>query len=104
MMHSRGKGRHTDTSADEQNSFILEEVLTSTSERTVNHNSGQNTVDRGIGGSANNLSASCSSLFPIFGVEIAPHSFGQRTGEVTHNTNVDRDVILFWRAGEGLGS
>lgn len=88
----RSERSNTDTSADEQDSFIFEKVFRSTTEWAVNHDTRESPVQRRIGVSADDGTA---TLFLFFCIEIATNGFGKCGGEVTNHTNMNRDVVFF---------
>ncbi len=59
----RGKRRDTNTSTNKEDSFIIQEVLTSTSKWPVNHDTRESAVDRWIRVCAYNLTAGRRLIF-----------------------------------------
>lgn len=105
-MDSRSKRSHTDTSADEQHGFVLQEVLASTAERSIDHDTRKSAVQRRVRRSADNLAtwanvafASLTAFVALLG-EVTAECLGKSSGKVTSDTNVDGDVVLLGSAGE----
>ena len=97
VLEDRGERRHTDTSTDEQNGLIVEEVLGRGAEGTVNHDTREHAVNRGVSGGADNLAAGVLLALAL-PLEVTADSLSKRTREVTDDTDVDRDVVLLGRA------
>lgn len=93
---SRGEWCDADTCADEENSLVAQEVLTSTAERPVDHDPRKYPVQTwGYDLAARILAVFLAALL-LF--KVAANSPGKRASEVTNNTNVDRNVIFLWCA------
>ena len=96
MLENRRERRHTDTSTNEQDSLVVEEVLGRGAKRTVDHDTRQNAVHGRVRSRADDLAARIL-LALAFPVEVAADSFGERPREVTDDTNVDGDVVFLGR-------
>lgn len=90
----RSKRSDTNTSADQEHCLILEEVLTSASERTIDHDPGQNLVDGRDDDTPLLLSL-------VLGIEIASARLGKSRGKVPNDPDVYAQVVLFGSGGEG---
>ena len=88
-MYVRSKWRNTDTSTNEKYGLIVQEVLRSRAEGTINHDTGKNAVD----GRRNDL-ADITLFTLLLLVEIATNSLGESASEITHDTNMDGNVIF----------
>ena len=88
-LHLRREWRNTDTSADEQHSFIVQEVLASAAEGPVDHNTGKHAVDRW----RNDLTPDIL-LAAFLLLKVAADGLCKSTSEVTNNPNVDGDVVF----------
>ena len=72
----------------------VEEVLGRRTERTVDHDTGENAVDRGVRGGADDLAARAVlfALAPLF--KVAANSLREGASEVTDDTDVDGNVVF----------
>ena len=93
MRYVRGERCDADTRADQQDGLVVQEVLTGTAERTVDHDTRKNAVERRVGGSTDDL-ALAALLTLILLVKVAATRLGQSLGEVTDDTNVNGDVVF----------
>lgn len=93
-LQDRRERRDTDTSTDEEDGLIVQEVLGRRAEGTVNHDTGEDTVDGRVRRSANNLAAGLALFAPTLLPEVTADSRGKRTSEVTGDTDVDGDIVL----------
>ena len=87
-LEDAGEGGDTNTGADEDSDLVLEDVLRGGTKGPVNHDAGQ-----GGGGGA-----------VVVLLELAAEPLGEGGGEVTHNADVNADVVLLrgGRDGEGM--
>ena len=90
----RSKRSDTDTSTDQEDRLILQEILTGASERTVDHDSGQNLADR-----RDNETSLLLGL--VLGIEITSARLGESSSEVSDNPDVYAQVIFLGGGGEG---
>lgn len=81
--------RDADTGADEEHGLVVQEVLGRGAEGTVDHDTGEDTVDRRVGRSADDLAASLVLLALALLFEVATDSLGEGRSEVTNDTDVD---------------
>jgi len=94
-----GERCYSDAGADEENGFVVEEVLGCGTEGAVDHDTRKDLVEGRIGLGAYNL-GSVAARFLVFFPEVASESFGEGFGEVADDADVDRDVVLFGCGGE----
>lgn len=101
-LENRGERRNTDTSTDEHGNLVLEHILRCRAERSVDVNAGKDTtksrVDIAVVAVDSHHVGSSGLL-----VELAAQRLSQRTGEVTHHTDVDGNVVLLGSTGQGEG-
>ncbi len=98
-LEDRRERRDTDTGTDEENRLVVQEVLGRGAERTIDHHTGENTVDRRVRGGADDLASGLVLLALALLVKVATDRLGEGTSEVTDDTDVDGDVVLLRRAG-----
>ena len=90
----RSERSDTNTSTNQKDGLILEEILASTSKRAINHDSGQNL--------ANRRDHETSLLLGlVLGIEVASACLGESAGEVPDNPDVHAQVIFLRSGGEG---
>lgn len=85
----RCEWRDTNTCADEEHSLIVREVLASATEWAIDHDTGKDAVD----GGRDDLAASIL-LTTFLLLEVAANGLGKGAGEVTHNTDMDGNIIF----------
>ena len=90
----RSKRSDANTSADQKDCLILEEILAGTSERTINHDPGQNPADR-----RDNETSLLLGL--VLGIEVTSTRLGESASEVPNDPDVHAQVILLRSGGEG---
>ena len=90
---SRSKRSDTYTRTNQEHCLIFEEILTSTSKRTINHDSGQNPASRRDNGTSLLLGL-------VLGIEIASTRLGEITSKVPNNPDVYAQVIFLGCGGE----
>jgi len=88
------KRSDADTSTDQEYRLILQEILTSASERTIDHDSGQNPVN-----GRDDESSLLLSL--VLGIEITSAGLGESGSKVSDNPDVYAQVIFLGSGGEG---
>lgn len=79
------EGRNADTSADEENCLIVQKVLTGTAERSVNHDTREDTID-GVGSCVHDL-ARFLAIFLL--VEVTATGSCEGIGEISDHANVN---------------
>jgi hypothetical protein len=105
-MDLRSERRYTNTSTDKQDRLVVQEVLAGTSKRSINHDTGQSAVQRGVRGSADNLATRANVAFASFTAfvtllrEVASKGLSKGSGKVTSDTDVDGNVVLLGGARE----
>jgi len=91
--YSRGERGNTNTSTDEQHRLILQKVLRCRTEGTVDHDAGQDAVQRWAYVRADDLAAcilfTFLTLFSALLVKVTTEHLGQVTGKVTDDADVD---------------
>jgi hypothetical protein len=92
----RSKWSDANTSTNQQNRLILQEILASASERTINHDPGQDLANR----RDNNVSL---LLRLVLRAEITSTRLGKSTSEVTDDPNMHAQVIFLGSGGEREG-
>lgn len=91
ISHLRSEWSDTNTGTNEQDGLVLQEILGSRTEGTVNHDTRKDTANRVSGGVNDSASSFLITLLPI---EVTSYSFSQGTSEISNDTDVDRDVIF----------
>ena len=93
---SRSKRSDTNTGTNQKHRLILQKILTSASERTIDHYSRQNHVN-----GRDNETSLLLSL--VLGIKITSARLGKSASEVANDSDVDAQVIFLWGGGEGEG-
>ena len=94
MIGLRGKGSDTNAGTDEKDGLIVQEVLRSRTKGTVNHHARKDAVKGRVNIGSDDFSSRVAFLL---GVEVATDSLGQRACEITDNTDVNGNIVLFRR-------
>ena len=102
--YSRSEGCDTNTGTNKQNGLELQEIFTSTAKWTIDHDTREGAVHRGVSTCTDNFAAHGSLSFSAFVAllgEIAADGLGKGGSEITRNTDVAGNVILLRSAGQG---
>lgn len=91
----RGKWRNANTSTDKQDRFVVQEVLRSAAKWTIDHDTRKRPVKGWVRVGAYHHAT--ISIYLLLGIEIATEGLGECCSKVADNTNMNRDVVLFWR-------
>ena len=85
----RSEWRNTNTCTDEQDSFVVQEVLRSATKWTVDHDAWKCPIQGWVRVGANYHTASSVYFLLLLGIEIATKGLGECCSEVAHDTNMN---------------
>lgn len=101
-LENGSKGRDTNTSTDEDRDLVLEHVLGSGAEGAVDVDTGEHTAEGGV--DIRVVAVDADDVGPAsLLVPLTTQRLRNGTGEVTHHTHVDGNVVLFRSAGQCEG-
>jgi len=87
-LQNGGEGSHTDTGTDEEDGFVVQEILGCGTEWTVHHDTRENPVKGRVRLRSDNLRSITTRLL-VFLIEFAPESFRELGSEVAGDTDVN---------------
>jgi len=93
----RGKWRNTNTGTNKQDSFVVQKVLRSATEWSVDHDAWKCPVQGRVRVGAYHHTTDGIHFLLLLGIEIATESLDERRSKVANDTNMNRDVVLLRR-------